>query len=329
MSTRVDVSVRTFRQYEGAGALIPYNGAYYPSSHLARELSLELSALHAIGSHPNIVKFLGAVTKSSKPRVIFELVKGPSLEIFLHGEIMPGAAANVVHNKMAIETIAGWTRDLLSGINFMHDRKPHIVHGNLRPAGLVLVPDLSQLKILDFGVGKVVHNAGGASNDAAEPVNSESSPMQTVDESRYMAPELFELGVQEGLTEKADVFSASLIIWQIATGRRPFENDSVGSTVNAIEKVSQKMPYIEAMTQWPELGKLCEAAWAASPKDRPSAKELLRMLSATPRCPPPSSPASPFLNVRDDSGLQALKPSEPLLLPQDVAVSCVKSCFVM
>jgi serine/threonine protein kinase len=55
--------------------------------------------------------------------------------------------------------IGRWTRDLLSGINFMHDRDPCIIHRDLKPANLVLVPDLSQLKILDFGVGKMVRSA--------------------------------------------------------------------------------------------------------------------------------------------------------------------------
>ena len=69
--------------------------------------------------------------------------------------------------------IGRWTRDLLSGINFMHDRDPCIIHRDLKPANLVLVPDLSQLKILDFGVGKMVRSALTleALNPTPKPLN--------------------------------------------------------------------------------------------------------------------------------------------------------------
>jgi hypothetical protein len=73
--------------------------------------------------------------------------------------VTPRRPVTLLAPFLAWHIIGRWTRDLLSGINFMHDRDPCIIHRDLKPANLVLVPDLSQLKILDFGVGKMVRSA--------------------------------------------------------------------------------------------------------------------------------------------------------------------------
>jgi serine/threonine protein kinase len=271
----ISVAIKVFKEFPG--------GAYDPDSAFGRDLFQELTMLHNVGNHPNIVSFFGAVTRS-EPRIVLELVTGPTLEGYLHGEIIPGQQANVLRNKLPIETIAGWTRDLLSGINFMHDRDPCIIHRDLKPANLVLVPDLSQLKILDFGIGKMV-----SSKD--KPTASMSMQPGTC---RYMAPEVFNLKVRSNLSEKVDIYSASLIIWQITTGVRPFDNVSTCDFYDP-EKREKIRPYVESMTQWPELRDLVESAWDLEPENRPSAKEMLLMLSETPRCPPLSAPVSPLL----------------------------------
>ena len=46
-------------------------------------------------------------TRRSKPMLILECVRGPTLEYYLHGEIVPNSKAAVLHNKIHIATIAG------------------------------------------------------------------------------------------------------------------------------------------------------------------------------------------------------------------------------
>ena len=102
------VAAKTFK---GKGAQDDFDR----NSTFGRDLCHELDVLYAVGNHPSIVSFYGAVTKS-KPCLLLELVKGPTLDEYLHGESFN------LHVNPHIATVAGWTRDLLSGINFMHDR---------------------------------------------------------------------------------------------------------------------------------------------------------------------------------------------------------------
>lgn len=96
------------------------SGPLDKKSKLYKEVITELQVMSSVGSHPNIVTFFGAVTLS-KPLIVMELIKGPTLESFLHER--EGHSRSL---KKA--TIAGWSRDLLRGVSHLHDRDPIIIH---------------------------------------------------------------------------------------------------------------------------------------------------------------------------------------------------------
>ena len=77
---------------------------------------------------------------------------------------------------------------------------------------MILNPDLNKLKLLDFGVGKLVCKKDRMLRQHTMCTGT----------NRYMAPEVF-FGADRPYTEKADIYSAALVIWEIATGRKPFE----------------------------------------------------------------------------------------------------------
>ncbi|EKX48893.1 hypothetical protein GUITHDRAFT_136527 [Guillardia theta CCMP2712] len=193
-----------------------------------RDLITELDILISIGKHPNIVEFIGACIDDPQSPIAYKLPRN---------------------------TIIGWILDMMRGLNFLHDRDPIIIHRDMKPGNLLLKADLSSLKLADFGMGKVVNQA---------MINSIVHTGHT-GAVRYMAPEVYHVA-KGHYTEKADIFSAAMIMWYIATGQRP--NQGQGHNVEWRPDLN--------MVDWVELRPIIAQAWSAQPQMRPSALACAR-----------------------------------------------------
>eukprot|EP00961_Rhodomonas_salina_P159535 2148325-Rhodomonas_salina.3 len=134
----------------------------------------------------------------------------------------------------------------------------------MKPGNLLLTKDCTTLKLTDFGMGKVVKA------DQMDTVNH-TGYTGTV---RYMAPEVFTC-VKGHYTEKADIYSAAIIMWYIATGQRPLlhgKHDLVWRPDTS-------------QVEWPELRQVMVKAWDGDPSRRPSATELVREIAVLPGRP--------------------------------------------
>ncbi len=119
-----DVYVAVFRDQKVAAKTIKgLSAAPDKKSKMYTELITELALLASVGQHPNIVHFIGAVTLT-KPMLIMELVGGPTLGEYLHGHGEKEKKKLVLKNP----TVAGWSRDLLSGVAHLHEMDPMIIH---------------------------------------------------------------------------------------------------------------------------------------------------------------------------------------------------------
>ena len=171
-----------------------------------KDLIMELEILTSVTAHPNVVQFMGACIRTpEKPVVLEEYVDGPTLENFLSGRR---------GSRLEKRTIYGWSLDLLRALDFLHNRNPIIIHRDMKPANLLLVRDLSLLKLTDFGMSKKVDRGQRDSKQ-------HKGYTGTV---RYMAPEVITQRTGN-YNERCDIYSASLIMWYIATVQRPPAND--------------------------------------------------------------------------------------------------------
>mmetsp|Transcript_14666 Transcript_14666/g.33864 ORF Transcript_14666/g.33864 Transcript_14666/m.33864 type:complete len:335 (-) Transcript_14666:293-1297(-) len=224
-----------------------------PQSQAYKDLIMELDIRPSVGHHPNLVEFYGAcIVNLSSPIILEELVKGPNLEAFMTQKYV----------KLERNTVYGWTLDIVRALDFLHNRNPIIIHRNLKPASLMLTADYSVVKLKDFRMSKKV--------DAAK--RDQWQPKGRTGTVRYISPEELKQG---NCTEKVDIYSASLIIWYIAAGRRPAIND-----MGRLDARPELGP-----VAWPELEALISKMWAQSPPQRPSAGECIRTLEGMPGRP--------------------------------------------
>ncbi|TKY62038.1 Serine/threonine-protein kinase CTR1 [Spatholobus suberectus] len=149
--------------------------------------------------HPNIVLFMGAVTKPPNLSIVTEYLSRGSLYRLLH---KPGAKEMLDERRRL-----SMAYDVAKGMNYLHKRNPPIVHRDLKSPNL-LVDKKYTVKVCDFGLSRLKANTFLSSKSAA------GTP-------EWMAPEVLR---DEPSNEKSDVYSFGVILWELATLQQPWSN---------------------------------------------------------------------------------------------------------
>ncbi|XP_010279135.1 PREDICTED: serine/threonine-protein kinase EDR1-like isoform X2 [Nelumbo nucifera] len=204
----------------------------------------EISILSRL-RHPNVILFLGACTKPPHLSMVTEYMELGSLYYLIH--------ASGQKKKLTWRRRLKMLRDICRGLMCMHRMK--IVHRDLKSANC-LVNKHWTVKICDFGLSRVMTES--PMRDSASAGTPE-----------WMAPELIR---NEPFTEKCDVFSLGVIMWELCTLSRPWEGVPAVQVVHAIANEGSRLEIPEG-----PLGKLIADCWA-EPDERPSCEEILSRL---------------------------------------------------
>ncbi|KAM7276654.1 hypothetical protein ACFE04_018520 [Oxalis oulophora] len=192
----------------------------------------EISILSRL-RHPNVILFLGACTKPPRLSMITEYMEMGSLYYLIHGQ----------------KKELSWRRKL----KMLRDIcRMKIVHCDLKSANC-LVNKHWTVKICDFGLSKIL----------TEGTVKDSSSAGTPE---WMAPELIR---NEPFTEKSDIFSFGVIMWELCTLSRPWLGVPPERVVYAVAHEGSRLDLPEG-----PLGKLISDCWA-EPQERPSCQEIL------------------------------------------------------
>ena len=167
-------------------------------------------------NHPNIITIHDIDTAEGVDFIVMEYVPGKSLDRVIPRRGMP--LGEVL--QYAIEIA-----DALAGAH-----AAGIVHRDLKPAN-IMVTDKGHVKVLDFGVAKLVER--GAANESAA---TRTAPAQTeegtiVGTAAYMSPEQAE---GKPVDARSDIFSFGVVLYEMVTGRRPFQGETKMATLTAI-----------------------------------------------------------------------------------------------
>ena len=210
----------------------------------------EAKALAAL-SHPNIVTVHAVETVADEQLLIMELVEGTPL------------SRMIPPNGLAPEVVLHWGCQLAEAVAAAHEAG--VLHRDLKPANLIITPD-NRLKILDFGLAEL---GDDAVEDEEETISRIAAITGTV---AYLAPELI-LGRRA--TASTDIFAVGVVLYQMATGRRPFHADTSVELLATI--VNEPIPSVQSLVPgFPKpLSRLIEQALAKIPEDRPDTARQL------------------------------------------------------
>ena len=236
-----------------------------PDGGRRRRLEEEARAVSAL-NHPNILTVHDLGYDGGRPYIVSELVRGETVrEILERGPVPVLLALEIV-----AQTLAGLARAHETGI----------IHRDIKPENLMWTVD-GFVKILDFGLARRTRDDGGSDESAAMRLQDATEPGTIVGTAGYMSPEQVR---SEKLTPASDLFAVGVLLYEMLTGRHPFERGSAVETLTAIVRddvpsLADGDPGIPA-----RVSELVSAMLAKKAKDRPQgAKELEREVRATRR----------------------------------------------
>jgi eukaryotic-like serine/threonine-protein kinase len=177
----------------------------------------EARAIAAL-NHPNIVTIHSVEEDAGVVFLTMELVDGKPVS-----ELIP-------RDGMTLDSLLKIAIPLADAVGAAHQRG--ITHRDLKPAN-VMVTDDGRVKVLDFGLAKIRDDApldGYGATIATAQLTGEGRIMGTV---AYMSPEQAE---GKPVDQRSDIFSLGIVLFEMATGRKPFAGDSNVSTLSAILK---------------------------------------------------------------------------------------------
>jgi len=172
-------------------------------------------------NHPNIAAIYGLEDSTSVKALVLELVAGPTLQDRIEQGAVPLPEARAIALQIA------------DALEAAHERG--IVHRDLKPANVKLGGD-ERVKVLDFGLAKALDSEAGASAPDLTRSPTLSVGTQTgmiIGTAAYMAPEQAR---GKKADKRADVWAFGVVLFEMLTGRRLFEGETVSDVLAAVLK---------------------------------------------------------------------------------------------
>jgi serine/threonine protein kinase len=214
-------------------------------------------------NHPNICTIYDAGEFEGRPYIAMELLDGQTLK----DRLAAGLPSLLYALDVAVQTADGLSAAHAKGI----------VHRDIKPANIAVTDDW-RVKILDFGLAKLVPEIEGSSDPEATQLTGHATVLGT---TSYMSPEQMR---GEPLDARTDLFSFGIVLYEMCTGRRPFTGSNSAVIANAV--LSHDPPPLQSAT-WSlpsELGRIVRRTLEKSRERRyQRATELLADLRALKR----------------------------------------------
>ena len=166
-------------------------------------------------NHPNICTIHGIEDNGGHPFIVMEKLEGESLKQCISGQ------------AVGTEKLLDISIQVADALAASHAKG--IVHRDIKPANIFLTPS-GQVKVLDFGLAKLVHNVG-TDSDGAGADNSLTAVGVIPGTAVYMSPEQAR---SEEIDFRSDLFSFGVVMYEMSTGKKPFTGKNSLMTLDAV-----------------------------------------------------------------------------------------------
>ncbi|XP_051260124.1 mitogen-activated protein kinase kinase kinase 13 [Dicentrarchus labrax] len=192
--------------------------------------------------HPNIISFKGVCTQAPCYCIIMEYcAQGQLYEVLRAGR------------KVTPRMLVDWASGIASGMNYLHLHK--IIHRDLKSPN-VLVTHNDTVKISDFGTSK--------------ELSDKSTKMSFAGTVAWMAPEVIR---NEPVSEKVDIWSFGVVLWELLTGEIPYKDVDSSAIIWGVGSNSLHLPVPSTCPDGFKI--LMKQTWQGKPRNRPSFRQIL------------------------------------------------------
>eukprot|EP00736_Rhodelphis_marinus_P012583 Rmarinus@m.1560 len=249
-------------KFQGADVAVKKIMNHHLSATLAREVISEVGILSTL-HHPNIVIFMGWCV--SPLAIVTEYCPGGSLWRFLRRRDS---------EEVTRKRLTRFALDISRGVQFFHRRSPPIIHRDLKSPNILVDPSL-RLKVSDFGLCCVMSRTMATRGSCL------------VGTPEWMAPELCRV---ESYTEKVDVFSYGVILWEMLTRDRPWKDYLPMQVISAVSAGKRLLIPEQDDPEVSWVPGLIRECWAEDPLMRPSFDSITELLEDRMRRVNPLAP---------------------------------------
>jgi len=242
-------------------------------------------------THPGIVAIFDTVTTEDTDAIVMEMVEGEDLRSILDAR-----------GTLAIEDAVEVTMQLAHALGHAHQNG--IIHRDIKPANIIVRPD-RRVKLSDFGIAKALGDT---------TLTDSGSLVGTV---KYLAPEQIEGRPLDG---RADLYSLSIVLFEMICGQVPFPSTDLVSAMDRINRVAPRARTIRP--DIPEdLDDFLARSLSRDPADRPAdAKTYAASLAAAMRRtavvdPTPVLAARPAAQIPQPQTPAPAAPARPQSIP--------------
>ena len=182
-----------------------------PSQHFGERFEREARAIAAL-NHPNICTLYDV----GPNYLVMELIEGPTL------------AERIEKGPVPLEESLGIAKQIADALEAAHEKG--ITHRDLKPGNIKIKPD-GTVKVLDFGLAKVSSAPAGESPEATATLTTRAGMI--LGTAAYMSPEQAQ---GKPVDKRADIWAFGVVLYEMLTGRRMFQGETVSETLAAVLK---------------------------------------------------------------------------------------------
>jgi serine/threonine protein kinase/tetratricopeptide (TPR) repeat protein len=204
-------------------------------------------------NHPNIIIIHEIGESDGAHFIATEYIEGETLR------------ARIDRSQLSVEQILDIGMQMSNALAAAH--KANIIHRDIKPENIMLRPD-GYVKVLDFGLAKLTEMSSVSNGDSSIQTKMfvKTNPGAVMGTTSYMSPE--QARGAPGIDARTDIFSVGVVLYEMLTGRVPFQGSSAGEVMGAIMYESVK-PIARYLPDCPaELERIVAKSLQKDPEER-------------------------------------------------------------